>query len=176
MLTQHHFFIVAYEFTTSFITSFKAPVKTTENPVWYARILVVSSFFFYIFINSSFFQGLMALILYSLLRNPCLTHCFGPQRASSYSMTGHMFDPNQTQAAPNTGTGQYQFHPATLDVGSLKGSRASLLNEVWNMRINLWYSGRGDLLFCGNTLLWWMVACYMVNFYMLSSLLSFCMF
>ncbi|KAH3717902.1 hypothetical protein DPMN_060698 [Dreissena polymorpha] len=76
-------------------------------------------------------QGLMALVLYAVLRNPCIASCITPQRASSYSMTGHLFDPALPQGGAGSPGGQYQFHPSTLDVGSLKGSRASLLNESW---------------------------------------------
>ncbi|XP_052793587.1 adhesion G-protein coupled receptor V1-like [Mya arenaria] len=77
-------------------------------------------------------QGLMAVVAYALLRNPCLAGFLAPQRASSYSMTGHMFDPAlSTHQGAGPPQGQYQFHPSTLDVGSLKGSRASLLNESW---------------------------------------------
>lgn len=76
------------------------------------------------------FQGVMAFILYALLRNPCLASCISPQGASSYSMNGHIFDPTLSTTGAPPGPGQYQFHPTTLDAGSLKGSRASLLNEV----------------------------------------------
>lgn len=72
----------------------------------------------------------MAFVLYALLRNPCLANWLSPQRASSYSMNGHIFDPTLSSTGAPPGSGQYQFHPTTLDVGSLKGSRASLLNEV----------------------------------------------
>ena len=75
----------------------------------------------------------MALVLYALMRNPCLATCITPQRASSYSMTGHMFEPALSHAGSGPPAGQYQFRPATLDAGSLKGSHASLLNEVCTM-------------------------------------------
>ena len=48
-------------------------------------------------------------------------------------MNANPLDPTRSylpQIHSTPGTGQYQFHPATLDVASLKGSRASLLNEV----------------------------------------------
>ncbi|KAL4228132.1 hypothetical protein ACF0H5_013567 [Mactra antiquata] len=76
-------------------------------------------------------QGIMAFVLYAILRNPWVMSCCAPQRASSYSMNGHTFTSADVQTGQSAGTGQYQFHPATLDVGSLKGSRASLLNESW---------------------------------------------
>jgi len=53
-------------------------------------------------------------------------------------MNGHIFDPTLSAAtgAP-PGPGQYQFHPTTLDVASLKGSRASLLNEVGKILVDI---------------------------------------
>ena len=76
------------------------------------------------------FQGIMALVLYAVLRNPCLVQCFAPQKVSSYAVSANLYDPTHIQQHTSPGEGQYQFHPSALDVGSLKGSRASLLNEV----------------------------------------------
>lgn len=58
----------------------------------------------------------MALVLYTILRNPCMQKCYGPQK-SNYPVNtdGLSLPPNHTNV---------------LDIGSLKGSRASILNEV----------------------------------------------
>ena len=63
-------------------------------------------------------QGIMVLVLYTFLRNPCIQKCFGPQK-SNYPL--------------NTGTDGLPLpshHPNVLDIGTLKESRASVLNEV----------------------------------------------
>ncbi|XP_060082724.1 adhesion G-protein coupled receptor V1-like [Ylistrum balloti] len=69
-------------------------------------------------------QGLLALVLYTILRNPCVQQCFGPQK-QLYSIS----------ADANTGTmsggDDIRHHMASVEIGSLKGSRASLLNESW---------------------------------------------
>jgi hypothetical protein len=86
-------------------------------------------FFLYIYYYTSFdtcnfethhifIQGVMALVLYTILRNPCMQKCYGPQK-SNYPL--------------NTGTDGLSLpsnHTNVLDIGSLKGSRASILNEV----------------------------------------------
>ena len=79
----------------------------------------------------------MALVLYAVLRNPCLVQCFAPQKVSSYAVSANLYDPTHIQQHTSPGEGQYQFHPSALDVGSLKGSRASLLNEVNIYRTSL---------------------------------------
>lgn len=65
---------------------------------------------------SPLFQGLYALIVYTILRHPCLP-CTGPQKAS-YTFSG----------APLEGSTQ-PYHSQPVSPKS-KGSRASLLNEV----------------------------------------------
>lgn len=61
----------------------------------------------------------MALVLYTILRNPWIQKCFGPQK-SAYPVTSG----GDGLPIPSHHTNNI------LDIGSLKGSRASVLNEV----------------------------------------------
>ncbi|KAK3601207.1 hypothetical protein CHS0354_004407 [Potamilus streckersoni] len=71
-------------------------------------------------------MGLMALILYAVLRNPCVYQRLNPRKVSTYSVNGSLHHQNLRH-----GVEQYGFHPSNLDIASLKGSKASLLNESW---------------------------------------------
>ncbi|XP_069137444.1 adhesion G-protein coupled receptor V1-like isoform X2 [Argopecten irradians] len=69
-------------------------------------------------------QGLLALVLYTILRNPCIQQCFGPQK-QLYSISA------DANAGAMSGGDDIRHHMASVEIGSLKGSRASLLNESW---------------------------------------------
>ena len=61
----------------------------------------------------------MVLVLYTILRNPWIQKCFGPQK-SNYPLSAN----TDGLSLPSHHTNNI------LDIGSLKGSRASVLNEV----------------------------------------------
>ncbi|XP_033749541.1 adhesion G-protein coupled receptor V1-like [Pecten maximus] len=69
-------------------------------------------------------QGLLALVLYTILRNPCVQQCFGPQK-QLYSISA------DANTGVMSGGDDIRHHMASVEIGSLKGSRASLLNESW---------------------------------------------
>ncbi|KAL3865787.1 hypothetical protein ACJMK2_043142 [Sinanodonta woodiana] len=71
-------------------------------------------------------MGIMALVLYAVLRNPCVHQCLGLRQVSTYSVNGSLHHQNL-----RNGVEQYEINPSTLDIASLKGSKASLLNESW---------------------------------------------
>ncbi len=67
-------------------------------------------------------QGLFAVIVYAVLRNPCLP-CFQPQKAD-YAINYGM------SVAGDTPTPYHQVHAPSLGAPSIKGSKASLMHEV----------------------------------------------
>lgn len=68
-------------------------------------------------------QALLVIVLYTVLRNPCVQECLEPQKRA-YSMSTENLHPSTTVPA--------DFHNTfTTEIGSLKGSTASVVNEEW---------------------------------------------
>ncbi|XP_055956200.1 adhesion G-protein coupled receptor V1 [Patella vulgata] len=68
-------------------------------------------------------QGLMALVLYAILRNPCIS-CWNRRKSSGYATSSH-FD---TLPPPKV---DYSFRRNHYSTPPVRGSRASLLNQSW---------------------------------------------
>lgn len=67
-------------------------------------------------------QALLVIVLYTVLRNPCVQECLEPQKRA-YSMS--------TENLHHSTTVPADFHNTfTTEIGSLKGSTASVVNEV----------------------------------------------
>ncbi|KAK7486836.1 hypothetical protein BaRGS_00021983 [Batillaria attramentaria] len=68
-------------------------------------------------------QGLLALVLYAILRNPCLMRCI-PGHKTSYYNPAHSDVGALPTPAPDYGR-------LNVSAASIKGSRTSLINEAW---------------------------------------------
>ncbi|XP_061172919.1 adhesion G-protein coupled receptor V1-like [Saccostrea echinata] len=69
-------------------------------------------------------QALLVIVLYTILRNPCVQECLGPQKRA-YSMSTENLQQNGSLPA------DFHHHTFTTEIGSLKGSTASVVNEEW---------------------------------------------
>nr|KAG5699574.1 hypothetical protein BaRGS_033770 [Batillaria attramentaria] len=67
--------------------------------------------------------GLLALVLYAILRNPCLMRCI-PGHKTSYYNPAHSDVGALPTPAPDYGR-------LNVSAASIKGSRTSLINEAW---------------------------------------------